>query len=917
VPRSKVKNVYVRIPHALKGGVPDSVFERLMKFYRQTFWSNFEALAKRGLNVVPFMSDMLGFSHVVLLVSGGDTSFSRQAMYAHNFAYFDPNIWYNEDEMRKQIEQLNGCFILTGQEAPGTSRRLREDLYKKFLSGEGISGRKPYGLRTRMIECIGWKRLEANRLFQFLNVSKRDFNAILRRSLVFRIKARFEDPAAIAGAYSDIHLDGVFAKDEELKSFLTSGPAVLAALQLQHAFETEHSQKDCVQVIENFVQWGGDRGLTEATMREACGMPPRDVRQCASRVQAVIQIDDEEELAERDPDKFWKNTHTFLMNHMLTQQREDVTKGMLDRLKFPQRPNVIKEEFIKSLQDNGLLVATGARGKASDVFRVHIKQSGLDNVAAVTRKDDELIFPEMYHIEAFEKYVNMPAHRRENANILGAFYVSAKAKPARGRPFKGSGDIAADFCKRGQKLLDQEDLFDEVIQSFNRINISSQPSQAMPAKRRRCGSGSETKQVKDELKEPKAELEPIVHVQCQYKYSDSVSFRSRKTVIGTGMQRFCRRAQVHLAADTVDLDVHNSAFTVFHQLLPKLACVPEPPDYVKEVLDKCARDRNLVCSDILKTSQVRGKQLLTKVLFGGAVPRDVPEGAAFLVNLKKASIYLRWLASSMFPDTVAKFAQPESKKTNPTNSVLSHLYQAIEDYVLSAFVEYLLQFQPQHLSLHYDGVRVSKGQGGCSTAELCEKIQAYILRKTGFDVTICEKKHLTVLEILKGVACSVNETGLPETSGLRRQGNCIPAAVALLQKRVSDVEGLIADAAREENKRFLDDGCRSYKDCMSLLAINVLPLPDCTELATGLYLLHAEGNGTPHCVGLEVSQGRVNVHDVLTSFAVAKADFQHAVDSGIDRSACLLFRLSNSLDEQPQHDGWDAAALKELGDLKA
>ena len=36
-------------------------------------------------------------------------------MYGHNFAYFDPNIWYNEDEMRKQVEQLNGCFILTGE----------------------------------------------------------------------------------------------------------------------------------------------------------------------------------------------------------------------------------------------------------------------------------------------------------------------------------------------------------------------------------------------------------------------------------------------------------------------------------------------------------------------------------------------------------------------------------------------------------------------------------------------------------------------------------------------------------------------------------------------------------------------------------------------------------------------------------
>lgn len=36
-------------------------------------------------------------------------------MYGTNFAYFDPNIWWNEDEMRKQIEQLNGCFVLTGR----------------------------------------------------------------------------------------------------------------------------------------------------------------------------------------------------------------------------------------------------------------------------------------------------------------------------------------------------------------------------------------------------------------------------------------------------------------------------------------------------------------------------------------------------------------------------------------------------------------------------------------------------------------------------------------------------------------------------------------------------------------------------------------------------------------------------------
>ena len=89
--------------------------------------------------------------------------------------------------------------MAVGQEAPGTNKRLREDLYKKFMSAEGISGRKPYGLRTRMIECRGWKRLEANRMFEFMQVSKKDFNVILRRSFVFRILARFEDPRAIEG----------------------------------------------------------------------------------------------------------------------------------------------------------------------------------------------------------------------------------------------------------------------------------------------------------------------------------------------------------------------------------------------------------------------------------------------------------------------------------------------------------------------------------------------------------------------------------------------------------------------------------------------------------------------------------------------------------------------------------------------
>lgn len=60
------------------------------------------------------------------------------------------------------------------------------------------------------------------------------------------------------GAYADIWRDGVFAKDPDLKDFLISGPAVLAALQMQHAFEMKFSHKDgawfFVAIVVSFVE---------------------------------------------------------------------------------------------------------------------------------------------------------------------------------------------------------------------------------------------------------------------------------------------------------------------------------------------------------------------------------------------------------------------------------------------------------------------------------------------------------------------------------------------------------------------------------------------------------------------------------------------------------------------------------------
>ena len=69
-------------------------------------------------------------------------------MYKHNYSFFDPNIWHLDDELRKQVESFARCFILTGQEAPETNKKMHIDLYKKTISGDGI-----YGQKAVWIQC--------------------------------------------------------------------------------------------------------------------------------------------------------------------------------------------------------------------------------------------------------------------------------------------------------------------------------------------------------------------------------------------------------------------------------------------------------------------------------------------------------------------------------------------------------------------------------------------------------------------------------------------------------------------------------------------------------------------------------------------------------------------------------------------
>ena len=278
-------NVYVKVSHDLLQAVDPSLqsaLERLERAYQETFWANANAF-RFGQACLAMASRGYNINQITVYWGPGGVGMSSYtahlvALYGErNHAMFDPNVFYDDSELRKQIERLMGRFIYTGQERPvGCRHGLRQDIVKKFATGEGIAGRMPYGVVTKLLRVIGWKRIELNSMISFDGVQESSFESILRRFAIVRLKVRLVEPGTLRDAPFDTRAAGVFERDPDLEAFYASGPAVAAGLKLQHAFEQTHDLGACRAEIIKYTRQGGDDGVGMAYIREACGLKPLD-----------------------------------------------------------------------------------------------------------------------------------------------------------------------------------------------------------------------------------------------------------------------------------------------------------------------------------------------------------------------------------------------------------------------------------------------------------------------------------------------------------------------------------------------------------------------------------------------------------------------------------------------------------------
>lgn len=168
---------------------------------------------------------------------------------------------------------------------------------------------------------------------------------------------------------------------------------------------------------------------------------------------------------------------------------------------------------------------------------------------------------------------------------------------------------------------------------------------------------------------------------------------------------------------------------------------------------------------------------MSVALVPSLVHRDYrPICCDFIVNMQKASAYLRRFACSQMKEDYKELEEREDK-TFPAATTFHVFWTSVDDYILEHWCLFLQRLSPTvtHLSLHFDGVRVNADVRG-DVNELVSRCQDHMLRTTGFKVNIVEKKRGFVLENIKAAATICRKVqGMPPS--LLENGNCIPCAL--------------------------------------------------------------------------------------------------------------------------------------------
>ena len=221
-------------------------------------------------------------------------------------------------------------------------------------------------------------------------------------------------------------------------------------------------------------------------------------------------------------------------------------------------------------------------------------------------------------------------------------------------------------------------------------------------------------------------------------------------------------------------------------------------------------------------------------------------------------------------------------------------------------------YRPAHLSMHFDGVRVSLPDEVDAT-KVCKQSEEYIEERTGIKLCIQVKHHHYFLQLLAALGTQSSVDDVDDI--LLKDGNCIPAAIAsMYPEQLDSMKKLVAGS---------DVTTRTYRECLSCTSLVAFPsamldnAPKRARLDPGRYLLHLENGHEPHCIAVVAEdKGEVYINDGGSCWQMKNEDMVELLQGAIDYKTMVIFELKNSESDEVVEVSRDRLLSLRAGGIK-
>jgi hypothetical protein len=702
IQKSSENNIYTYVDTPLKDPVLQAHMERLMKIHAATYWQNKAAftselcamcLALRGRNIDR------GFFHIGKGGAGQSlTTAHFHALLCGLHAYLDMNIYYSDDELRKQGELLIDMIVGTGQESvQGSTSALRFDLLKKHLSGDPIAMRLLYSIVTKMEPLVGWKRYECNLLPTFVGVTEHNFNSVMRRGWVMSLQATLVEPS-VYGSMEDPESKGFFIKDPAARDFVISDPAKAAGWKIMHGVMASFSESRCYQEIEDYVD-GHDKGLTRKCLRYACGLP--QVAPASAELSGPIDpVEEGRNQMQRESDA--------LVGFCLDNDLEYMTDGICRQAVClsGSNPTKRKESFHK-LIGHGFWKASVKTANHSTQNYVPMLKT-LHGLSAVCPQGPIVGPPSL------PEEIDLGALREEHNNVHRRHNVVVRVKQLEAfKTFLAGG--------RGARSKEDKWAMDETTSAIGKLQFQE----------------AHLKRVIEQGED---------NVELRTRYGTKYPRMSRMRAESGGIQGMSNVTQARANPELDEWDQVSAQWTFLAQIADRVQLQLDHRCALFSNIRRYAEHKDEILAAI-SPDCMEAKGICLQVLNGMAIP-ILHTNNEFLRGVRLEARLMRWLACSLDP-TFHTHLIEEGVKTWPEATVLFYLWTGAEAWCTLEMCTLCLSLSPRHLSLHYDGVKIERGSYQGPVDAFKKQLEDVVLQATGYRIGIAQKSKLDACELFR------------------------------------------------------------------------------------------------------------------------------------------------------------------------